>query len=407
MTKKITYIVIAIPILLLQFSCCRSRIEELEPIQLGCAIQSGTKAIVTDKQSLIQQSYNGGGGNEKGFGVYGYKTVNTNKTRIFENTEVIPQSAAEDALWSYNPIRYWDSNPVASYQFIAYWPRLDTSGSGPYVSESNGTLTIHNIPNWQKASIGSNQVHEFDYDANDDGVDDTYPTDNVIQEAMDLMTSVRVGRYVGTDAEFADHYVRFTFSHLLAKVEFRAYYVGEESKAVKVKSITLKENGTNYIMAPSGTVDATHIFSASGNSAQVPYATAGTTGNEMPLLSAADFTVPADGIVLPKGTWANDNTTPQRTQHLCTWLTVPSQNWNNLALDFEYAINDATTTGTATGLTLTSAGDNNTQLVGQTLSGHSYVVTLKFTAANGIEIESIQVKNWENSTPVTPSVYNW
>ena len=407
MTKKISYIVLAIPILLLQFSCCRSRIEELEPIQLGCAIQSGTKAIVTDKQSLIQQSYNGGNGNEKGFGVYGYKTVNTNKTRIFDNTEVKPESDAETTPWYYNPIRYWDSNPEASYQFIAYWPHLGTSGSGTYVSETNGTLTINNIPNWQKASLGHNQVHEFDYDTDDDGTDDTYPTDSVIQNAMDIMTSVRVGRYVGTGAAFSDHYVRFTFSHLLAKVEFWAYYVGDQTKEVKVKSITLKENGSNYIMAPSGTVNATHIFHEADHSAQVPYATAGTTGNVMPLLSAADFTAPADGIVLPKGTWADDNKAPQRTQHLCTWLTVPSQNWNNLALDFEYAINNATTTGTATGLTLTSTDANSQQLAGQTLSGHSYVVTLKFTAANGIEIESIQVKDWVNSTPITPSVYNW
>ena len=389
-------------------SCCghNVEVEEEVPILMG-ASYVGTKAVIDNKQSLIDQSVNG----STGFGVFGYKTKTVDDyQRLFNNQLVEPSGDPAGTTWTYTPIKYWDSNPAVSYQFIAYWPKLGSDdNNSPYVSEIGKILTIHNIPNWQKAKIGQNQTFDFNYDEDGDHVE-TYPADHIVPEAMDFLTSVRVGQYASSNpnvqTEFRNRIVDFTFKHLLAKVEFRAYYVGEQSKKITVKSITLKENGTNYIMKPDGVVNATQEFHESGHEALVGNATSGATGNVMNLLGAADFTAPAVGVVLPQGTWSATNDTV-RTQHLCTWLTVPSTNWNNLNLEFEYAINDATTTGTATGLTLTTTDANSTQHVGQTFSGHSYVVTLKFTVANGIEIESIQVKNWENANPSTPSVYNW
>ena len=211
--ETIRYCAVAAAIALLPASCCRPNIsisqEESEesrpiPIMIGAA-SSGTKAVIksTGHLGLVAKKSN------KGFGVYGYKcNTNNTYTLLFNNMEVKPTTdvvnPTEDTewTWTYSPTRYWDSNPLVSYQFIAYWPKLPkstevTEGStDPYVYEDgNRVLTIYNIPNWQEA----------------------YPPDN----CKDFMTAAERGRYSKTEAPFNDDYVKFNFNHLLSKMHLQ------------------------------------------------------------------------------------------------------------------------------------------------------------------------------------------
>lgn len=373
MTKKIVYIIIAFPILLLQSSCHRSQIEEREPIQLGCAVQSvTTKSVISGKESLVTESYNG----STGFGVYGYKTVNTQATQVFNNTEVMPERDNVETDWYYSPIRYWDSNPEASYQFAAYWPYMGTSAdSGPYVSESNKVLSIHAIPNWQPSADGK-----------------------------DILTADRRGKYRPIGEPFSSGKVSFQFSHLLSLVQFRAYYVGTQDREVKITGLRLSASDASHpVMSASGTVEYTYPFGGQENSNPVLTApTAAAQTDEIVLLGTP-------GVTLSQDSWYDESqgATPPSThpyEAVCSWFTAPCTYWNSLKLDIDYTVDGAAMTGSAE-LTLTST-DGSTVYTGQTLSGHAYMVTLKLTAANGIELESIVMNEW-NTVESTTSLYNW
>lgn len=104
-------------------------VEEI-PISLS-ASSSGmdTRAIIADNAGL--QATN--------LGVFAYKEVAGNKTRVFDNVELDFVGGA----WTYSPMRYWDR--TATYYFVSYSPwNADVE-----YSEENHQLTINNIPNWQ------------------------------------------------------------------------------------------------------------------------------------------------------------------------------------------------------------------------------------------------------------------
>ena len=358
---------------ILTTSCSKHKIAKKDAIELG-ATSMGTKALVTDEGSFVNLSYTG----NKGFGVYGYKKVDnptgnsTTNTLLFNNIEVKPNENVRETTWYYSPLRYWDKNPNASYQFIAYWPLLPEFGDNlganeTYVSEANKVLTINRIPNWQPTATGT------DY----------------------LLAEPRIGQHVSTtgDPLFGDGKVKFTFSHLLAKIEVRAYYVGARQNVyVNVSQLTLQspDENNNIVLSSGGTVDVSHDFSQSGNTNQYGTITSGASKDLM-----------SQPVDLPQTTWFNEaqGGSPTNFQTLCSWLTVPCNLWNGLDLSVNYTVASTSLTGKATGgLTL----DN-----GQTLPGHSYVITLKITAYSGIEIESIQVKNWIEGTESNQNVYNW
>lgn len=367
---KIITAAAALWVLLLD-SCCKHEVTEMSAISMGVADKS-TKAVIGSTADLISQYFQTGG---EGFGVYGYKNVSTNSTqyRLFNNVEVYPaNNNTDNPNWTYQHTRYWDSNPNANYHFIAYWPHLtdDTESATAYVSEEGETLTIHNIPNWQPISTG------YDY----------------------MLAEPRIGKY----KEFPfnanpDVKVRFTFSHLLAKVEFRAYYVGAESE-ITVNQITLKspENNTPAVLLDGGSTNVSRVFNASNTTTQLDTPSSGQSKDIMPEAVALHDSVFFDELPgsVPK------------YQMLCSWLTFPCSFWNNLNLSVNYSISGSALTGTSQGLTL-STPVNEVPNTGTTLPGHSYVVTLKFTISSGIEIESIQVKDWEEATPYEPEVYNW
>ena len=366
---KIITAAAALWVLLLD-SCCKHEVTEMSAISMGVADKS-TKAVIGSTADLISQYFQTGG---EGFGVYGYKNVSTNSTkyRLFNNVDVYPaNNDADDPDWTYQHTRYWDSNPNANYHFIAYWPHLtDTESATAYVSETDETLTIHNIPNWQPTSTG------YDY----------------------MLAEPRIGKYkeLPFDAN-PDVKVRFTFSHLLAKVEFRAYYVGAESD-ITVNQITLKspDNNTPTVLLDGGSTNVSRVFNASNTTTQLGTPGSGQSKNIMP-----------ESVVLHDSVFFDElpGSVP-KYQTLCSWLTFPCSYWNNLKLSVNYSISGTAMTGTSQGLTLSTPVDEvpNT---GITLPGHSYVVTLKFTISSGIEIESIQVKKWTDGGETEHWVYNW
>lgn len=355
-------------------SCCKDK-DKGVAISMGISEQ-GTKAVVSSKPNLISQAVSTG----TGFGVYGYKTVSSSANRLFDNVEVHPASNSEDTDWTYAPIRYWDKNTQASYQFIAYWPHLGSAaGNTAYVSEQDKVLTIHNIPFWQDASLAA---------------------------SADFMTAERRGNYVQGD--FNDQNdatkVRFTFSHILAKFVVRAYYVGKKENTVVVKGLRLTTGlaSGNKILSSSGVADYTQPYGGAEG-------TTGFTGNTPTSTNAHTLFQPDNGTTLPTTTFDADTVgSTHDYQNICAWLMVPSTGWQNLGLRIDYTIaGSSDITFNVNNLTLSTTGSNNQPQTGVTASGKSYLVTLKFdSSGGGVELQSVLVKNWDDKDIAAP-VYNW
>lgn len=384
-SKTLTYLALTTLCACLLPSCSKHhKVLVEEQILLG-ANSVSTKALVSGKQSLIDQCR----ANGTGFGVYGYKIVGDYRFRVFDNVKVYPTTSSENTPWTYTPTKYWDSNPLAYYQFVAYWPLVPNAAPGEgdnyvtYVTESNSELIINDIPNWQD-SINAN----------------------------DFMTDNIRGYYRGeTDVVFSSGTVTFTFKHLLAKVVFKACYTGSESSVIKVHSLRLKPSEDQDMPMGDGTIDCTYKFGGQVPKGQeitlTPPAAANSTTFSKTLLDDVA------GISLEGAYDDETGTSTVRPKHLCSWLTAPSTNWDNLDVEVSYSIGDTPMTRVAHGLTLNSTVTTNTTPPSTTtynhttLSGYQYVITLKLTAANGIEIQSVQVKDWAEGGTFTPSVYNW
>ncbi len=361
-------------------SCSRTdKAYMYDEIQIGTT-SVGTKALVTNKASLISLSIT----NSTGFGVYGYKTI-PNKTpyRQFNNIPVYPDQNTESTTWSYTPRRYWDSNPNATYQFAAYWPYLpneDPNNGTPFVSETGKVLTINNIPYWQPTSTGT-----------------------------DLLVAARSGKYKSTEDDatlvFAGGTVNFQFEHILSRVQVRAYYVGAKAK-VTVNQLTFKspDEDNPIVLKADGKSVVTRNFSENNTTNQY----------SSPVQKGLSKELMEDPVILPEETWFDEDpdSEPENFQTLCSWFTVPCNLWNGLDLQADYSIENSPLQGTAHGVTLTTQVKNNQNEVtatypGQTLPGYSYLITLKFTASSGIELESVQVKNWADGGEIPTNVHNW
>lgn len=370
MRRKFIYIANIVALLfttVMQQSCTHHSISIEDEIMMG-ALSVSTKAIVKDKKDLVTQAWNGGE-NSTGFGVFGYKKNADNYLRLFNNVEVKPNSGAENTTWSYTPIRYWDSNPNVSYQFIAYWPHIaaEEGGGSIYVTESERLLTIHNIPNWQPSETG-----------------------------MDIMTSARTGKYrsQNDDALFSSGMVPFTFNHRLALIGFTGYYIGIEERTVKITNITLSKVDTDFL-SPTGKVTYSEPYGGQSGATGFTGVTKGSA--DMVLFNDA-----VNGVVTLGSDQFLDETEPGDTYdpaEICTWLTVPSDGWSNLDLAITFSIRGSAEQTNHIRLTVSS---------GTTVGGYSYIFKLKFdTAGGGITVEKIFVKDWSNPIEVSKPVYNW
>lgn len=355
----------------------RHKVVVYDEIVLG-ANSVGTKALVTDKPSLINLSYNG----HTGFGVYGYKSVTSRSYtyRQFENIMVYPSSGDQNATWTYSPKRYWDSDPNASYQFAAYWPYLDGTGATT-VSETGIVLTINNIPNWQDEANGGN----------------------------DYLVAARRGKYRDANSQnevFPNGYVNFNFEHILANIYIRGYYIGIQDNPVNILSMEL--SGSN-MLTTDGNNDYTLPFAGQVSPAK---------GFDTPTTGNGSHTLLSDTnpVTLPTTAWYNDdenNPNQYEYEQICSWLVVPSTGWQNLDLAVTYSLGDINQNPAPTAITAApvkislNTTVNNQVQAGTIYPQYRYLVTLKFNSASkGIEVESIQVADWKDVT-ITPGVYNW
>lgn len=401
--RRFNDIIILFSIMLAAAGCCRHdkiTVEDNVRITLSPVVSAGTKAVVNDKKDLLAQSY---GDNGIGFGVFGYKSlkegVNTSpKTLVFNNTEVKPSASTETdenkATWSYTPIRYWDSNSNAYYQFVAYWPHLQSAAdqnnaSAPWVENANVIgqnttagmlLTLHNIPNWQ---------------------------DSISHDTRDYLVAQSKGKYKGSGegvTYYSNGIVPFTFSHILSKLTIKAYYVGVKENHISVHNITLGREGNNLLSA-NGVVNYTKPYGG-GNSAAAAFTTP-TKGGTSQVLFNANATTPATPHTLQE-TAFYDQDTPANTPHclheaICTWLVVPTGGWNGLKLNVSFAIgNDAEPTPIeVSGINIGTADAY------AMASGYQYILTLKFdSSGGGIDVEMVYVKDWVDNN-VDHEVYNW
>lgn len=400
--RRFNDIIILFSIMLAAAGCCRHdkiTVEDNVRITLSPVVSAGTKAVVNEKSDLLAQSY---GENGIGFGVFGYKSLkegdNTSpKTLVFNNTEVKPSADTETeenkATWSYTPIRYWDSNSNAYYQFVAYWPHLQSAAdqnnaSAPWVENANVIgqnttagmlLTLHNIPNWQ---------------------------DSISHDTRDYLVAQSKGKYKGSGegvTYYSNGIVPFTFSHILSKLTIKAYYVGVKENHISVHNITLGREGNN-LLSTNGVVNYTKPYG--GNNAAAAF-TDPTKGGTSQVLFNANATTPATPHTLQE-TAFYDQDTPANTPNclheaICTWLVVPTGGWNGLKLNVSFAIGDD-----AEPTPIEVSGINiGTADAYAMASGYQYILTLKFdSSGGGIDVEMVYVKDWVDSN-VDHEVYNW
>jgi len=370
--------VLMLLVLLTAASCCKKGketiAEEKSVIVLGTPSVTDTKAAIDSLGDLKQSGLE--------IGVYGYKTQPINQTlnffRLFNNTPVTYN--AGNNIWSYNPTRYWDSNPVVTYQFFAYWPHMASSDAGdssPWVdandvnnlsSAEDMRVTLHNIPNWQ--DVANNNTADF-------------------------LTSVKRGKYRTNVQEeevpFYSGTVNFDFNHILSKLIIKGYYVGDQNNQVKVHNITISGNG---ILSANGT--STHESTiASESFTDVSKATAQQNVEQ-------ELYDNAQGCLIEQEAFReNDNDDQYIPTPICEWLLVPTDGWTGLTLSVTYAIGSAQPqTSEITNVNLGSGQDN------RMASGNSYILNLKFNTEGGVELKTMYISRWVDVN-VPRDIYNW
>lgn len=374
--------------LLLLHSCCRHNkigVEEKRTISMNVSA-TGTKAIVEDLTGMINQCFDGDNRiSNAGFGVYGFKKqVDNTSILLFDDRLVYPNTKT-GTTWSYANTRYWDSNPVVSYQFIAYWPYLTNdpdelvNQTDPYVSVpdpvngnySSKVLTIHSVPNWQ-------------------------PVDDVNGTEKDFMTAVASGKYRSTVPDevtaFRTGTVTFSFRHILSQVRIEAYSVGT-SAPVYIKSVTLNESS----------VDANDVLSnASGASTDFTLGYDGSYATPYnPSLTSSTTLISNANILVQYVDELQENPTTVYTE-VGHWLVVPHQ-WQNLILTVNRQIGDAGTPEDRD-VTISLGTSPDYQIV----AGNKYVITLMFdTSSGGLQVASVAVKDWDDEVEENREVYNW
>jgi len=391
-------------------SCCKHHSSDDDtPIVMNVS-QTGTKAMIDnpDNQVRIKQmmrdSYDANGLRTGGFGVHGFKTVNQTASKLFDNMRVYPNISLnvnskpdlaafpDNTGWTYQPTRYWDRNPAASYQFLAYWPYLPSEpdandATKPYATSptkqeltanyDNKELTLHNIPNWQTVSIGN----------------------NLQDDVCDYMTANRRGIYA---SDFSTGIVSFSFNHLLSQLIIKAYYIGIDktsSGGVIVKGFTMHKSGADDQVLGAGTTDFKQRYD-DAKARQVTIADDGQGVNIADMVDEYKFFDYSTGISIPYDNELDD--TPAAPVVIGSWLFIPHK-WQDLVLTVTRKVgadNDS-----ESGPAQITLGSDRDQY--KTLAGKTYTVTLMFdTSSGGLVVASIDVQNWTEQKAIR-EVYNW
>jgi hypothetical protein len=315
--------------------------------------------------------------------------------KLFDNFEVKP--ADDNATsWVYSPVRYWDTRSNISYQFIGYWPRLDTvpnadSGiSDPYVTIKNKVLTIHNIPNWQRVDLSGNGSE------------------------IDFLTTIREGTYA---QDFSSNIVDLTFAHLLSKFTIKAYYIGpkvEGDYGVRIKKITLKSPnaGDKNVLDGVKNTDESESEPASTDfkrSTTDLLATQVTTdenanANTIDMVDSYVLFNEESDTIKYKDELDDEHNEGFVPTTVAQWLMVPHV-WHNVQFEVVFAKESAGNEFPAQESAPVTLGAEHDGFA--TLPGHSYAVTLYFDVSNsGLKVETVAVQEWTEHD-ISKELYNW
>ena len=221
MTNQLRYITRAILAAILMLSCSENIIPEEQEYAISMTASSAdmntSRALITNNGELQSTKL--------GVGVYAYKAVNSNKTMVFNNTELTYNTATK--VWDYSPTRYWDKAATV-YRFLAYSPY---STSNISYNTNNHTLTISDIPYWQ---VIDNEVVDY-LVAKSSGSAESYlnnPTSTAVPLSFSHILSQLVIN-IKKDANLSQTY-------LLKQVEYLNVPQGGDAKA----TYTLPQEGT-------------------------------------------------------------------------------------------------------------------------------------------------------------------
>lgn len=312
-------------------------VEEI-PISLS-ASSSGmdTRAIIADDAGL--QATN--------LGVFAYKEVAGNKTRVFDNVEL----DFVDGAWTYSPLKYWDR--TATYYFVSYSPW----NANVEYSESNHQLTINNIPNWQAIDAEAKDYVV----ANDFGVAE--------------------GKYITPNAPNGVQPVNLGFKHILCQLEVRVL-----KNPFLMNTYTL--SGISYTNVPEKEGTATYLYSAPtrNNEAGDPMEGAGSMEEDLTIQQAPQSMATPNDAVIPGNPAQAAATTIKH-------LVAP------FGADFKITLNYKINYGDATSVTVDAGLD-------QLESNNRYVITLTFNSGADVKA-AVEVMDWVDKDVETDNKYNW
>ncbi|MBO7436700.1 MAG: fimbrillin family protein [Bacteroidaceae bacterium] len=366
-SRTVAQMAAAVAVLLLPVSCNKDKHEVLVEKPIGMtAFQAGTRALVNSSNDLGSQSAT------TGFGVFGYKTLGSDDTPVFSNTNVTASASGDSYTWSYTPLKYWDMQ--ADYHFVAYWPHTTESG---VVSNDDDTHTLTlKMANWQ--NVNGNEKDWLI--ATDAGNASTY--------------------YFGREQN--NGIVYFSFGHLLALIEIQAWYYGNEDKVPTITSLDFGSS-SNQVPSADGTVSVSKNYSTTG-AVTWPAWSSVSKSNSMTLLSGN--TTPLSAFSTAEDEFTPPENGVDEIDMVCRWLVIPFAT-SNCPLTVNYKIGETTTALQAVVSDLT---------FGTLESGKKYTLTLKFnTITNTLDPVSVLVRDWnditdldgDNSTNDEDERYNW
>lgn len=309
-------------------------VEEI-PISLS-ASSSGmdTRAIIADDAGL--QATN--------LGVFAYKEVAGNKTRVFNNVEL----DFVDGAWTYSPLKYWDR--TATYYFVSYSPW----NAGVEYLEEFHQLTIKNIPNWQ--AIGD-EAKDYVV-ANDFGAAE--------------------GKYITPNAPNGVQPVNLGFKHILCQLEVRVL-----KNPFLMNTYTL--SGISYTNVPQVGESATYFYNAPTGNYEAGPPMEGAGGMEL------STTQQEQSMATPNAEIPGDPAHAAATT--IKHLVAPFS--DDFKITLNYSINDAP----ASPVTVDAGLD-------QLESNNRYVITLTFNSGADISAE-VKVMDWVDDEVETDDKYNW
>lgn len=366
-SRTVAQMAAAVAVLLLPVSCNKDKHEVLVEKPIGMtAFQAGTRALVNSSNDLGSQSAT------TGFGVFGYKTLGSDDTPVFSNTNVTASASGDSYTWSYTPLKYWDMQ--ADYHFVAYWPHTTESG---VVSNDDDTHTLTlKMANWQ--NVNGNEKDWL-----------------IATDAGNASTN-----YFGREQN--NGIVYFSFGHLLALIEIQAWYYGNEDKVPTITSLDFGSS-SNQVPSADGTVSVSKNYSTTG-AVTWPAWSSVSKSNSMTLLSGN--TTPLSAFSTAEDEFTPPENGVDEIDMVCRWLVIPFAT-SNCPLTVNYKIGETTTALQAVVSDLT---------FGTLESGKKYTLTLKFnTITNTLDPVSVLVRDWkditdldgDNSTNDEDERYNW